>query len=257
MIENPQFASFTCQAAFGRFNTFNCEQDNVFSYGQRTQWIINLFITAAIIRVIYQYLCFYWACTEDHSDYRILFACETCFRAYYVCKLGTMKINEVEEKQYLQGWPWLLGLVDAILVTIATLGVAYGADPFPELGRGRTTLFLLWISAIIEVLKLGYKLSTSYSKKAYYVRSKSHNVEICSITIPWCYGSNANEEEEKVEADLNKAMTQGAQQQGLLVTIPYGISGGQQMMINVPNKGQMMVTVPVGLQPGQSFQVAV
>jgi hypothetical protein len=62
---------------------------------------------------------------------------------------------------------------------------------------------------------------------------------------------------EKAEADLNKAMTQGVQQQGLLVTIPYGISGGQQMMINVPNKGQMMVTVPVGLQPGQSFQVAV
>ena len=33
--------------------------------------------------------------------------------------------------------------------------------------------------------------------------------------------------------------------------------GGQQIIINVPGKGQMMVTVPMGMQAGQSFQVAV
>ena len=41
------------------------------------------------------------------------------------------------------------------------------------------------------------------------------------------------------------------------VTIPYGVMGGQQIIINVPGKGQMMVTVPMGMQAGQSFQVAV
>jgi hypothetical protein len=259
MIANPQFhrSADSCHAAFGRFNTINCEQNNVLSYGQQTQWIVNLFLAATIIRLIYQYLCIYWGCTEDHSDYRILFACETLLRAYYVCKVGTIKINEVEEKQFLQGWPWLLGLVDAILVTVATLGVAYGADPFPDLGKGRTELFFLWISAIREALELCYKLYNAYSKKAYYVSSKSHNVECCSKTIPWCYGSNADEEEVKAEVELNNTMTRSIRQQGLLVTIPSGISGGQQMMVNVPNKGPMMVTVPMGLQPGQSFQVAV
>jgi hypothetical protein len=207
MVANPQLAKSgeegqICNAAFGRFNTFPCEQNNVFSYGQQTQWIVNLFMAATILRMLFQILCLYWGCTEDNFDYRILFACETAFRAYYVCKVGTVKINEVEDKEYLQGWPWLIGLVDAVLVSIATFGVAYGADPFPELGKGRTALFFLWISALREVLNLAGKLYSAKSKKAFYVKSKSYNVECCGKTIPWCYGSN--EEEEKEEVELSK-----------------------------------------------------
>ena len=109
---------------------------------------------------------------------------------------------DAKEKEYLQGWPWFIGLVDAILVSIATLGVAYGADPFPELGQGRFTLMVLWISAIREIGKLGSRLYGAYSKKAYYVRTKSHNVECCGKTIPWCYGSNA-EDEKGEETELS------------------------------------------------------
>ena len=47
------------------------------------------------------------------------------------------------------------------------------------------------------------------------------------------------------------------QQQRVAVTIPYGVIGGQQIVINVPGKGQMMVTVPMGMNAGQTFQVAV
>ena len=50
---------------------------------------------------------------------------------------------------------------------------------------------------------------------------------------------------------------QPMQQQRVAVTIPYGVIGGQQIVINVPGKGQMMVTVPMGMNAGQTFQVAV
>lgn len=204
ILANPQYekSNKVCHAAFGRFNMFPCEQSTVLSYGQQTQWIVNLFTGATVLRIIFQILCMYWGCTEDNLDYRILFACETFLRAYMVCKVGTAKINETEEKEYLQGWPWFIGLVDAILVSIATLGVAYGADPFPELGQGRFTLIVLWISAIREIGKLGSRLYGAYSKKAYYVRTKSHNVECCGKTIPWCYGSNA-EDEKGEETELS------------------------------------------------------
>ena len=56
---------------------------------------------------------------------------------------------------------------------------------------------------------------------------------------------------------MRMPMQQAVQQQRMSVTIPYGVMGGQQIIINVPGKGQMMVTVPMGMQAGQSFQVAV
>ena len=56
---------------------------------------------------------------------------------------------------------------------------------------------------------------------------------------------------------MQQAPMQQQQQQRVAVTIPYGVSGGQQIVINVPGKGQMMVTVPMGMNPGQTFQVAV
>lgn len=56
---------------------------------------------------------------------------------------------------------------------------------------------------------------------------------------------------------MGMPMQQAVQQQRMSVTVPYGVMGGQQIIINVPGKGQMMVTVPMGMQAGQSFQVAV
>ena len=56
---------------------------------------------------------------------------------------------------------------------------------------------------------------------------------------------------------MQQAPMQQQQQQRVAVTIPYGVSGGQQIVINVPGKGQMMVTVPMGMNAGQTFQVAV
>ena len=56
---------------------------------------------------------------------------------------------------------------------------------------------------------------------------------------------------------MQQAPMQQQQQQRVAVTIPYGVSGGQQIVINVPGKGQMMVTVPMGMNPGQTFQVIV
>ena len=196
VLANPQYKKSNnfCHAAFGRFNMIPCEHGTVLSYGQQTQWIVNLFTTATVLRIVFQILCMYWGCTEDNFDYKILFACETLLRAYMVCKVGAVKINETEEKEHLQGWPWFIGLVDATLVSIATLGVAYGADPFPELLKGRLALFLLWVSAIREVGSLLSRLYGAYSKKAYYVKTKSHNVECCGKTIPWCCGSNREKE---------------------------------------------------------------
>ena len=191
----------------------------------------------------------------------------------------------MEEKEYLQGWPWFLGLVDAILVSIATLGVAYGADPFPELGKGRTALFFLWISAIREILNLVYKLYDSYSKKAYYVKSKSYNVECCKKTIPWCYGSNEEEEKE----DMVKAATDNplyvlpGQQQGLQMQqqqmqqqqmqqqqmqqqqmqqqqmqqqqMQQQQMWQQQMQQQQMQQQQMQIACPPGYRPGQKLQI--
>ena len=41
-----------------------------------------------------------------------------------------------------------------------------------------------------------------------------------------------------------------------MVSVPQGVTPGQQIMVNSPYTGQqLMVTVPPGLAPGMQFQV--
>lgn len=171
MEDNPQYENSKCIRSYGRFNTVECEGKTVLSYAMQIDWVVTLFTAAIIIRIGVQVCFFYWACVEDEPHYRMLIANETILVLYflYSCKAqyGVRNLNEALEAEYFQGWPWLFSLLDNLLVTIAMLGVAYGADPFPSLGRGKFTLFLLWIAAFKEVGKLLKSLYTTYSKKSY------------------------------------------------------------------------------------------
>jgi len=171
MEDNPQYENSKCIRSYGRFNTVECEGKTVLSYAMQIDWVVNLFTAAIIIRIGVQVCFFYWACVEDEPHYRMLIANETILVLYflYSCKAqyGVRNLNEALEAEYFQAWPWLFSLLDNVLVTIAMLGVSYGADPFPSLGRGKITLFLLWIAAFKEVGKLLKSLYTTYSKKSY------------------------------------------------------------------------------------------
>lgn len=192
MDDSPQYKNNKCVRSYGRFNTVECEGKTVLSYSMQIDWVVNLFTAAIIIRIIVQVCFFYWAVVEDEPQYRILIANETLFILYflYSCKHGVNKVNEALEAEYFQGWPWFLSLLDNVLVTIAMLGIAYGADPFPSLGRGKATLFLLWVAALKEVGKLLASLYSTYSKKAYQQvgdRGLRYPFLWCiKKDMPWC-----------------------------------------------------------------------
>ena len=109
----------------------------------------------------------------------------TPMRIVAMIRHGIKELNDVLSNEHEEGWPWFAGLVDAVLTSVATLGVAYGADPFPEIARGRFTLFVLWLAAIREVGKTLYMLKTSVQYKQWYVTRESKHVECCKRTIYW------------------------------------------------------------------------
>eukprot|EP00944_MAST-04C_sp_MAST-4C-sp1_P009726 g9726.t1 len=163
-----------------------CLRRYVFSYGYENKAISGLFIAGAILRIGNQIMSLYWGCTEDDPDYRVLFTTETLFRIISICTKGLDYVNKVIDTKWQTGWPWMIGFLDSAFVAIATLGCAIGADPFPDLIQGRTTMFFLWLSAIRECLKLLYKFYSAYQKKPWIIQEKSEQVEICGVTIPWC-----------------------------------------------------------------------
>lgn len=163
-----------------------CLKKHVLGYGYENKAIVGLFIAGAILRIGNQILSLYWGCTEDDPDYRVLFTTETFFRIVSICTKGLDFVNEVIDTKWQTGWPWLIGYFDSAFVALATLGCAIGADPFPDLIKGRLTMFFLWLSAIRECLKLLYKTYSAYSKKPWIIQEASENVECCGKTIPWC-----------------------------------------------------------------------
>jgi hypothetical protein len=270
----------------GQENVF-CEGKTVLSYGRQTAWIVALFIFGATFRIIYQLLCLYWSCHEDNIQYRILFSSMTMIRVYSLCKFGIDKLNQAIDEEYVQGWPWLLGLIDSFCVAIATLGVAYGADPFPELSENRWTLLLLWISAIRECLKLSASLFTTVSKKQWIVRGESRNVEIGQRTVPWCCVGDdivpkkepktevilpeapQTNKEPNSEVDLHEAPQTNktpqiagsspyiVQQTVIQVTIPQGVQAGSMMKITTPDGRTVDIQVPANAIPGTVISVSV
>ena len=50
-----------------------------------------------------------------------------------------------------------------------------------ELRVGRLTLLLLWIAGVQEVFNLLGKLSSTITKKQYYVTGKKRNVKLCCM----------------------------------------------------------------------------
>ena len=207
IINNPQFENSKCVYGFGPINADKeawkgktataCGRKYVHSYGRETTWIVILFTFAIFIRVMLQVCQIYWGCTEDDLRLKILFTTETFMRIFSLCKYGLKAVNDAIDNEHEQGWPWLIALIDSIFTSIATLGISYGADPFPETSKGRFTLLFLWISAIREIGKCLIKIKTSVQKKQWYVTKKSKHVECCGKTIRWCLVSYEEEEPAK------------------------------------------------------------
>ena len=193
MENNPQYENNNCIRSYGQFNLVDCGERTVLSYSFQLNWVVQLFTAATVLRIILQVAFMYWAIVEDEPNYRILMADQSIFILYFLCNCrshGVKKVNDALEKEYFQGWPWLVSLVDSILVTVAVLGVAYGADPFPGVARGRMELLLLWIAAFKETGKLAVKLYETIGKKAYrQVGDRGVRFPLlCCIKkdIPWC-----------------------------------------------------------------------
>ena len=194
MRKNPQYKKEECEFVFGRFNREPCEGKVVLGYAMQTDWIVNLFVAATTIRIFSQFSYMYWGCYEDTEAYKILFANNSLLICYFLLRKGNKKVNDALEKEYLQGYPWLLKLFDEIFTTVALLGVAYGADPFPEIARGRNSLLLVWLTAIKELGSLLYSLYESYTKKSWIV------VGTRGVGFPFCCCITETTETEKGKA---------------------------------------------------------
>ena len=138
----------------------------------------------------------YWAINEDNENYRILFSNESFLVLYSIFRYGLKKTNDAVESENLQGWPWLLGLLDNAFTFTATTLICWGADPRPEMRMQRFALLLLWIAAIQELFRLLSRLYDTFAFKLYYVTGESRNVECCKARIPWCL----QREDKKTEA---------------------------------------------------------
>lgn len=156
-----------CRFVFGRFNTNLCEGKRVLGYAMHIEWIVNLFLAGTIIRITTQVFFLYWAIFEDNHAYRIMFASKSFMIFLMFFRYGGKNISIAIENEYLQGWPWLLFLIDTVCVAVAMGGVAFGADPFPEMGKGKFTMLLLWITALIEINKLKTVLTNTYYRKSF------------------------------------------------------------------------------------------
>jgi hypothetical protein len=188
-----------CKFLFGRFNTNICTGKRVLGYAMQVDWIVNFFLVSTIVRIVNQVFFMYWGLFEDNPAYRIMFASQSLIIFTILCCRKGRHINAAIEREYLQGWPWVFLLVDRLCATTALCGIAFAASPFPEIARGKFTLFFLWVTALIEINGLANLLLDSYYKKA-YVQVGSRGVGIpwlplilrckcfkfCKNDLPWC-----------------------------------------------------------------------
>ena len=199
---NPQYVNKNCaQYGFGTIAADKakwvgktieaCKQAFVHSYGLVNEQVVALFTASTILRVVLQLSCIYWAFTENDEELKIALSALTPMRIWSLCRFGKTRLNEAIDKEPITGWPWLLGLLDALLVTVATVGVAYGADPFPQLMVGYYSLLLLWITAIIEAMKLLGILYSTCKDRAWKVGNEKKLVGYCGKDLPWCCVGNA------------------------------------------------------------------
>ncbi len=91
--------------------------------------------------------------------------------------------NAALKKEHLQGWPWLLGFLDNAFTTVVAWMIIWGTQNTVaiELRVGRLTLLLLWIAGVQEMFNLLGKLSSTITKKQYYVTGESRNVKLCGM----------------------------------------------------------------------------
>jgi hypothetical protein len=127
-----------------------------------------------------------WGLLEEQLNDRIMFSRYSPLIAYSLCKHGRKTVVFSLHTEHLQGWPWVLGLLDKLLVTSLLLGSAWGVDPFPELARGRATMLLLWISAIGELYALVHLLHITFTRKSWIVIGhRGARCCHCEDVIPW------------------------------------------------------------------------
>lgn len=212
-----------CKFVFGRFNTNPCTGKRVLGYAMQVEWIVTLFLVGTIIRISTQFCFMYWALFEDNSAYRIMFASKSFIIFYMFCLYSGKKISASIENEYLQGWPWMLYLIDTACVTVAMAGTAFGASPFPEISRGKFTLLILWITALKEINTLVNLLLSTYYKRAYkQVGDRGvrypwlHLIFCCDACkclkndMPWCIKQKAQAyryPEEVYASKFKKAIT--------------------------------------------------
>ena len=110
-----------------------------------------------------------WGLLEEQLNYRIMFSRYSPLIAYSLWKHGKKTVVFSLHTEHLQGWPWVLGLLDKLSVTTLLLCVAWGVDPFPELAKGRATTFLLWVSAFGELYALVHLLHITVTRKSWIV----------------------------------------------------------------------------------------
>ena len=172
-----------CGAVLGKFNSVPCDQPYVWSYRIDNMAIVTLFGISIGLRLFYQALVFYWGFTEDNKDARIMFSNESFIVLYSISQFGLKDTNKALQKEHLQGWPWLLGLLDNAFTTVVAWMIIWGTHNTVEieLRVGRLTLLLLWIAGVQEMFNLLGKLSSTITKKQYYVTGKSRNVKLCGM----------------------------------------------------------------------------
>jgi hypothetical protein len=172
-----------CSAVLGKFNSVPCDQPYVWSYRIDNMTIVTLFGISIGLRLVYQALVFYWGFTEDNEAARIMFSNESFIVLYSISKFGLKKTNAALQKEYLQGWPWLLGFLDNAFTTVVAWMIIWGTHNTVEieLRVGRLTLLLLWIAGVQEMLNLLGKLKSTITKKQYYVTGKDRNIKLCGM----------------------------------------------------------------------------
>ena len=105
---------------------------------------------------------------------------------YSLCKHGRKTVVYSLATEHLQGWPWVFGLVDKSLIATLLLAVAWGADPFPQLAKGQSSLLLLWISAIGELYGLIHLMHITVTRKSWRViGDRGVPCCCCKSDIPW------------------------------------------------------------------------
>ena len=124
---------------FAQFHKGVCKPGHtVLSYGLENETIITFFVMGTVFRICSVIFSITWALDAKNQDQRILFASLNPWATFIVCCYKIKDINFAMENEYLQGFPWLLDFLDTAFVAGALAGVAFGANPFPGIPRGKS-----------------------------------------------------------------------------------------------------------------------